>query len=260
MTEPASSRVRLKTSMNGWNKPPQLLSLAQDEVHVWRTSLDVVPSTLDALTLTLAPDELQRANRFRFYKGRLDFIVARGALRAILARYLRTDPRELRFAYGSHGKPELAGNFGEPMLRFNLSHAHRLALFAISSGREVGIDVEWVRPEFAGEQIAESFFSRREVLALRSLPPEKQTEAFFNCWTRKEAYIKARGEGLSIPLDKFQVSLTPGEPAELLRVEGDPKETARWIISELMPGTGYVAALAVSGAGWKAHGWDLALG
>jgi 4'-phosphopantetheinyl transferase len=246
--------------MKGWNKAPQLLSIAQDEVHVWRTSLDVVPSSLDALTLILAPDELQRANRFHFYKGRLDFIAARGALRTILARYLRADARELRFEYGSHGKPKLAGDFGETTLRFNLAHAHRLALYAISRGREVGIDLEWVRPEFAGEQIAESSFSRGEVLALRSLPVEKQTEAFFNCWTRKEAYIKARGEGLSIPLDKFQVSLAPGQPARLLTVDGDPDETARWTLSELIPGPGYVAALAVHGRDWKGHCWDLTLG
>jgi 4'-phosphopantetheinyl transferase len=243
--------------MNDWNRPPEFLSLAQDDVHVWRAPLDVAPSTVDALTLTLTPDELQRANRFRFYKGRLDFIVARGGLRAILGRYLQKDPRELRFEYASHGKPELAHNLVEPALRFNLSHAHRLALYAICLGREVGIDIEWIRPEFPGEEVAKSFFSRGEVLALSSLPGGQQTEAFFNCWTRKEAYIKARGEGLSIPLEKFEVSLAPGEPARLLKVDGDPDETARWTLSELIPGPGYVSALAVRGLGREPLCWDL---
>jgi 4'-phosphopantetheinyl transferase len=245
--------------MNDWNRPPKLLSLAQDEVHVWRASLDVAPSTVDALSLTLTPDELQRANRFRFYRGRLDFIVARGGLRAILGRYLQKHPRELRFEYGSHGKPELADNLVEPGLRFNLSHAHRLALYAISLGREVGIDIEWIRPEFPGDEIAESFFSRGEVLALSSLPAGQKTEAFFNCWTRKEAYIKARGEGLSIPLERFEVSLAPGEPARLLKVDGDPDERARWTLSALIPGPGYVAALAVRGLCCRRLCWDLSL-
>src|SRR5207244_11453763 len=121
---------------------------------------------------------------------------------------------------------------------------------------EVGIDLEYIRAEVADEPIAERFFASREIAALIGLPAPLRAEGFFNCWTRKEAYIKARGEGLTIPLDAFEVSLAPEEPAALLRVDSDPAEASRWSLQALAPGPGYVAAIAVEGRDWQLRCWE----
>jgi 4'-phosphopantetheinyl transferase len=222
---------------------------------VWRIELAQPAAQVEEFRQTLSEDEIARADRFYFEKDRDRFIVARGTLRAILGRYLKRSPHELRFRYSAYGKPSLDDDDGA-WLRFNVSHSHELGLIAVTCGREVGVDIEWIRPDVATEQIAERFFSTHEVAALRALPADRQTEAFFNCWTRKEAYIKARGEGLSFPLDKFDVSLVPGEPARLLRTEGAPQEALRWRLCELLPGPGYVAALAIEGHEWQLQCWQ----
>ncbi len=154
----------------------------------------------------------------------------------------------MRFAYTTYGKPLLADETGASGLRFNLTHSHGLALLAVTRGREIGVDVERIRDNLEGEKLAERFFSPREVAALRSLPPELRREAFFHCWTRKEAYIKAVGKGLSLPLDQFDVTLHPGEPAALLATRHDSEEAQRWSMRSLAPGEGYVGALARRGA------------
>jgi 4'-phosphopantetheinyl transferase len=231
-----------------WGSPPESPALGAGEAHVWRARLDAGPHTVAWLAGTLSADERERAARFRFEKDRVSYTVARGVLRAILGRYLNVTPAELRFAYSPHGKPSLDGALRSSPLRFNVSHSHGLALYAFTSGREVGVDVEHVRPDFAGEQIAEHFFSRGEVTSLRGLPREARLAAFFHCWTRKESYIKARGEGLSHPLELFDVSMAPGEPAALLATRPDPLEATRWSLAELPCDPGYVASLAVEGA------------
>jgi 4'-phosphopantetheinyl transferase len=177
-------------------------------------------------------------------------------LRTLLGRYLDLEPNGLRFSYGSHGKPALAGECGGGKVRFNLSHSHELALFAFTRGRVVGIDLERIRPDLVNEQIAERFFSPREIAMLRALPGSLEKEAFFTCWTRKEAYIKARGDGLSLPLDAFDVSLVPGEPAELLESRENSNEVSRWCLQELVPDPGYVAAIAVEGHLWQLKCWE----
>lgn len=239
-----------------WRCPPADLVLADDDVHVWRASLNPSAEHVRDLQRTLTPDEQERAARFRFQRDRDHFIVARGVLRAILGRYLGVEPSQLRFCYSSYGKPALAEKFGRKKLNFNLAHSHELALYAVTRGRTVGIDLEYMRADLAGEQIAERFFSPREVAVLRTLPRNKQEEAFFNCWTRKEAYVKAIGEGLSMPLDQFDVSLVPGEPALLVSTHKDPREAARWSLRALAPGSGYVAALAVEGHTWRLTCWQ----
>jgi 4'-phosphopantetheinyl transferase len=239
-----------------WLSPPSNLTLRPDEVHVWRAALDKSDAMQQALEQTLSPEERERAGRFYFEKDRGAFIVARGLLRRILSRYLGIEPGQLRFRCGSHGKPALPRDLNSADLRFNLSHSHGVALYAIARGREVGVDLEQIRPEPVHEPIAERFFSAPEVAALRALPPALQPEGFFNCWTRKEAYIKARGEGLTVSLSQFQVSLAPGEPAALVSVNDDPAEASRWALQELAPGPGYAAALAVEGAGWRLCCWD----
>ncbi|MGB7923137.1 MAG: 4'-phosphopantetheinyl transferase superfamily protein [Pyrinomonadaceae bacterium] len=239
-----------------WSRAPETVTPSVDEVHVWRSSLRLDAERVEKLRRTLCEDERRRAERFRFPKDREAFTVGRGALRVILGRYLNAPPADLRFSYSPYGKPSLAPEHGKGELRFNLSHSGDLALYAVTKGREIGIDIEHMRDQLADLQIARRFFSTEEVAMLASLPEHAQRAAFFNCWTRKEAYIKARGEGLSLPLDKFAVSLAPGVPAALLSASGDSEEVSRWKLQELAPGPGYVAALAVEGKGWHARCWQ----
>jgi 4'-phosphopantetheinyl transferase len=233
-----------------WRPPSAELTLSSSEVHVWQASLDPAASCVEQLQRTLSAEELHRAARFHFPRDRRRFIVARGVLRDILSRYLSVPPAELGFRYSAYGKPALADMTDEEGLCFNMSHSHEMALFAITRGREVGVDIEYLRTAVACEEIAEHFFSARERATLRALPETRKHQAFFNCWTRKEAYIKAHGEGLSLPLDQFDVSLAPGEPAALLATRGDPREALRWSLQALTPAPGYVAALAVEGQDW----------
>lgn len=230
-----------------WPEAPERPVLAAGEVHVWLADLDQGEETLRRLSGLLSEDELTRAARFHFRRDRDRFVAARGALRGILGRYVGAEPRLLRFSYDHYGKPSLRGEDSRDGLRFNVSHSGGVALYALARGREVGVDVELVREEFAGFDIAERFFSEREVSALRALPPREHARAFFDCWTRKEAYIKARGEGLSHPLHRFAVSLAPGEAAALLWTGEDPREAARWSLVALPLGESYRAALAVEG-------------
>jgi len=239
-----------------WRSPPETLVLASDEVHVWRAALEQPPPRVQSFRRNLAADERARAERFYFERDREHFIVARGVLRAILGGYLNRAPECLSFCYSSHGKPALAGEFEGDAIRFSVSHSGGVALYAVTRGREVGIDLERIRSDLAVKEIAERFFSPREVATLRELPTEAQREAFFRCWTRKEAYIKARGEGLSLPLDQFDVSLAPGEPAAVLGTQHDSSEASRWSLQELTPAPGFVAALAVAGHGWSLTCWQ----
>lgn len=238
-----------------WKRPAQMVRLGDDEVHVWRIHLNRQLLHRQSLFPMLSQDEKERAGRYHFQKDRDQFIVARGSLRIILGLYLSRRPELLRFRYSRFGKPDLAEpEFSE--LCFNLSHSHGLALLAVTRRREVGIDVERVRPQVVDEGIAERFFSPREVATLRALPVEQQPDAFFNCWTRKEAYIKARGEGLSLPLDMFDVSLTTGEPAALLETRFDPEDLYRWRIMDLSAGASFRAALVARRQDWRLRCWQ----
>jgi 4'-phosphopantetheinyl transferase len=239
-----------------WRSPPERLALDCDEVHAWRATLDQPPSQIQSLLLNLATDEQTRAERFHFARDRARFIVARGVLRAILGHYLNREPECLSFCYGSHGKPALAGQSDRGAIRFNVSHSHGVALYAFTRGREVGIDIERIRFDLAVAEIADRFFSRREIAILRTLPAALQHQAFFRCWTRKEAYIKARGEGLSLPLNQFDTLPVPAEPGAVFDAEQPPPETSRWSIQDLFPLPGYAAALAVEGHRWHLTGWQ----
>jgi len=230
----------LSEESSTWTEAPPSPSLEAGAVHVWRISLDQPFESLQRFRRMLEPDELNRASRFHFEKHRQHFIVARGFLRSVVARYLKMQPESLRFSYGAYGKPALAS---EHVLRFNLSHSHEVGLLAITLDAELGVDVEHIRADFASEEIAQRFFSRAEVQVFNALPKEEQVAAFFRCWTRKEAYIKAIGKGLSQALDAFDVTLMPGVQAALLRAEDDNVE--RWWMSDLNVGKGYAGALAV---------------
>ncbi|HTU23191.1 MAG TPA: 4'-phosphopantetheinyl transferase superfamily protein [Gemmataceae bacterium] len=235
---------------SSWQPAAHPPVLTTGDVHVWRIALEIGDALLTRLREFLADDERRRAERFHFEKDRRHFIAGRSALRILLAGYLACRPEDVRFTYSSYGKPQLANQASD--LRFNLTHSHGLALLAVTRGRDIGVDVERVRDmERDGERLAERFFSPREAAVLRSLPPEQRREAFFSCWTRKEAYIKANGKGLSLPLDQFDVSLRPGEPAALLATRHDPQEVRRWSMQSLLPAEGYVGALAVEGHSWR---------
>ena len=241
---------------SSWDSPPKTLVLPNNTVHVWQASLHVPASRLRAFEDTLAADERARAERFYFQKHREHFIAGRGLLRDILSRYLDRDPDQLRFCYNAYGKPSLTEETSAEGICFNLSHSHEMALYALTRGREIGVDIEYFRPDVEAEKLAERFFSPREVAVLRALPEHLRKEGFFNCWTRKEAYIKAEGQGMSIPLSTFDVSLTPGEPAALLRTQNHPQETSRWSLQALNPAPSYAAALAVKGHDWTLKCWQ----
>jgi 4'-phosphopantetheinyl transferase len=230
-----------------WSQPPPALSLSSGEVHVWRILLEQPPEIQESYQRRLDEDELRRASRFHFDKHRRHFVVGRGFLRTLLARYLDARPEEVRFSYGPYGKPALDGDHRESRLQFNASHSGDWAVYGVVEDHEIGVDVELVKEDFASEGIAERFFSAREVKTLNELAAAEQPAAFFRCWTRKEAYIKAIGSGLSHPLDTFDVTLAPGEPAALLRVQNDPEAVARWSLFDLDVDAGYAAAVAVDG-------------
>jgi 4'-phosphopantetheinyl transferase len=248
--------VLITSTTPPWGFPPEKIILGNNEVHVWRASLDDPAPQVDTLLDSLAADEQTRAGRFYFQRDREHFITAHAVLRAILGLYLNRAPNRLSFCYSSFGKPALAGESGGDAINFNMSHSHGMAVYAVARDREVGIDLEFIRRDLKAEQIAERVFSRQEAATLRGLPTDLRKYAFFLCWTRKEAYIKARGEGLSQPLDQFDVSLIPGEPAALLSTRPDSGEALRWSLQELALASDYVAALAAEGRGWSLSSWQ----
>lgn len=234
------------TILTEWLPLVSAPELANAEVHVWRAPLTADSSVVQWLHGTLQPDERSRAERFILERDRKRFIAARGILRQLLGAYLQCEPQKLDFMYGPYGKPAISSARLRRPLSFNVSHSHELALIAVASGRELGIDVEKIRPEFAGEEIATRYFSAPEIDELRQLPVAQRAEGFFHCWTRKEAYVKALGEGLRFPLDSFRVSLTPGSPARL-----QSADCHRWTLRSLAPEHGYVAALVGEGSDWQ---------
>lgn len=231
-----------------WSSPPSSLSLPPGEVHVWRLVLD---QPLDRFLEPLQPDEVARANRFYFERDRKRFVIARGFLRLLLGRYLTADAARLTFSYGEYGKPSLEV---QPALRFNMSHSHELALYALTQEREIGVDVERIRADFTSDDIARRFFSPFEVASLDALPPAERVAGFFRCWTRKEAYIKATGRGLSQGLDTFDVTLGARETPALLRNDDGTHE--RWTMANVEVGPGYAGAVAVEGAVSKIRYWN----
>ena len=224
---------------------PALLPYPDLGVDVWTISLPACFSSAEYFRSLLDSDEHARAERFRRPEDRSLFIAAHGALRMILAAYADRDPQKLGFIVGHHGKPRLDRSPGSPDIRFNLSHSGDMAAIAVSLGREIGVDIERIEPKRTDIAVAERFFSRREIEALRNLPEKDRDAGFFTCWTRKEAYIKARGEGLSIPLSEFDVSLTPSEPAALLSSRAHPSDAGHWRLQDVAVDETYVAAFAV---------------
>jgi 4'-phosphopantetheinyl transferase len=241
--------------------PPRSVSgpgLGPGEVHVWSVRLDPPPDTVERLGRSLSSDEWERARRFRFERHQRQYVVGRGALRTLLAAYLGTGPELIRFTYGPRGKPFLAAPFEDSGLFFNLSNSDELALVGLVRGVEIGVDVEYLKRMPDCEVIAERFFSESERKVLRELPAERKEEAFFNCWTRKEAYLKAVGEGLAAPLDSFDVTLAPGDAPRMLTLKGDAGRAAPWFFRHLLPAPDYVGAVAIEGGDWAVETWSFA--
>ena len=233
-----------------WSTPPGEITLGQTEVHVWRAALDVEAAIVSRMYELLSADERARAERFHFQIDRRHFIVARAHLRMILSRYISIAPAEVRFSYSDHGKPMLA-NGQDRKIKFTLAHSAGIALFAFTRAGEIGVDLELIRPEIAGDDVARRFFSAAEVACLERVPAPARQEAFFDCWTRKEAFVKAKEIGLSLGLDQFDVTLDPTEPAALLRTGWDPDEASRWSLKSIGVGSGYAGTVAVEALDWN---------
>lgn len=225
-------------------RPSPAGALARGEAHVWRASLDVADDELEVLGSLLARDELERARTFVRELDRRRFVAGRAVLRILLGRYVGDDPAALPFAYGPNAKPHLASPTAR--VEFNVSHAGPLVLLAFTRGIAVGVDVERIRDDVDSHRIASRFFSGAERDALRTLPEPTRTRAFFACWVRKEAYVKACGAGLSQPLQSFDVSVDPATPAALLRARDPLVDVRGWSLRDLDVGPGYVAALALA--------------
>lgn len=218
-------------------------TIKDNEIHVWSANIDQPNSVIQELTQTLSEDELKRADRFYFDKHKNRFITCRGILRNILGNYLEIAPEKIQFCYSDRGKPALLPNNNN--LYFNLSHSENMAVYAMTRKLQIGVDIEYIRPITDAEEIAKRFFSESEYKLIQSLPENQKQLAFFNCWTRKEAYIKAIGQGLAYSLDKIEVSLIPGESPRIISIGGDTNLANNWSIYELKLNNSYAAALAI---------------
>jgi len=224
-------------------------------VHVWAASLDVRPETLKRFAASLALDEQERAARFHFPRHRDRFTAGRGMLRSLLAHYLGLEPHALKFGYGPHGKPVLTGSALNQSLSFNLAHSEDLLLIAVTRSGMIGVDVEQVRAPADAEGLVARFFSANECAKFRTLTAEQQPTAFFSLWTRKEAWLKATGEGITHLLNQVEVSFLPTEPTRLLRLPDAYANSSFWSLCELAPRPGFAAALAVAENAPVIHCW-----
>jgi 4'-phosphopantetheinyl transferase len=230
-------------------------TLSQDEVHVWRIGSETTAAEFGKLLRVLSQDERERADRFRFEADRRRAVIGRAYLRLLIAEIVRLPADQLQFAYNDFGKPELV-SVQARVLQFNVSHSGELILIAIAVGRDVGVDVERIRTGFDVEEVAERFFSDREREVLASLDGHAKTEAFFKLWTLKEAYLKAKGSGLSAPLNQFDVFYATETAPTLTATHSDPDEAGEWTLQPLSVPAGYAAALAARGASWRLKYWS----
>lgn len=231
-------------------EPSSRLTLSANEVHLWRIDLDALASSESRWRSLLCQDELIRADRFHFARDRQNFTVTRAFLRILLGSYIDSDPNQIKFDYGENQKPSLSPCLSTAKVNFNVSHSGGKALLGFARQMAIGVDVEQIRNNFDPDALACRFFSPTEQEALAGLPKLEKTKGFFRCWTRKEAYIKAHGSGLSLPLNQFDVSIEVGESKALLATRPDSMAAALWSIREVDSGPGYVAAVCAKGNGW----------
>jgi 4'-phosphopantetheinyl transferase len=201
----------------------------------------------------LSPEERERADRFHRELDRNRFRIVHTAMRMILAEYLNMAPQDVLFSSTTGMKPEIDSQFSDTGIQFNLSHSSELALLAVTRGARVGVDIEWMKPDFPIDEVAALSFSTAEISMLNTLPANERVEAFFSCWTRKEAYIKALGDGLSVPLDSFDVVFGSQRAAVLVGVHNNSGEASRWSMYDLSVPKNYKAALVVEGTAHRVH-------
>ena len=249
-----SAHVPLRNVMKFAEPDPSLrdpgrlaASLGRDDVHVWSARIFDHSSAIGRIGASLAEDEQIRAGRFRFRDDRLRYLITRGLLRMLAGWYLSIPPRRVRFSHGTHGKPELL----DGDLRFNVSHSNGIGLLAFARQRDIGVDVEWLNRRIDTDRLAEHAFSGEEYAQYRSLPSSEKRQAFFACWTRKEAFMKGVGKGLALPPGAFAVSMAPGQVARLLRIGGSTGACRDWTMHSLTPCPGYVGAVLARGRNWK---------
>lgn len=222
--------------------------LSQNTVHLWTVVLDATEYSVNKLRQLLAEDELAKSDRFHFEGDREHYIICRAVLRQLIGQYVNIPPEQVVFSYGTYGKPYLCETTTDLHdLRFNVSHSKGLAVMAFAKGQDIGVDVEQIHQNLDIVSIAQRFFSAYEVVQLQMLPLDLQQEAFFACWTRKEAFLKARGDGLSFPLEDFDVSVDPREAPKLLATQLAPEEVSRWYMYQMIPNFNYISTLAVEG-------------
>lgn len=243
----------MKTTEFSWSHPPTNLVLSENDVHLWFSSLDLPASSLQQLETTLDTDERERAKGFCSERERARFVVGRGLLRKILGQYSGAGPSDLRFSYGSRGKPSLIECLGGDRIQFSLAHSNRYAIYAFTLDRRIGVDLECVEP-IESEEIANRFFSDREKAALHALAGNERLETFFKIWTAKEAYLKACGEGLAHPLNKIETRIDPRDMRSL-RIQGDMQKNSSWSLEQLRPISGFTAALVVEGDDYHLANW-----
>ena len=247
---------RAENMKPSWNTPPTQLRLSRENVHIWRAVLDLPSESVQEFKGSLSIDERMKAEHFRYERDRSRFIAARGILRLILASYLSVYPGAIRFCYGKDGKPRLENIFGKTGIQFSLSHSEGLALYVFTQGRQVGIDVEYMREISEMKEIIEQFFSVRERTFFDTLPTSEKQETFFKWWTRKEAFAKATGEGLSYPLDGFDALLAKGKSVESLGILGGAQERPRWSIWDVRPAEEFAGAVVVEGGSLDVQYWQ----
>ena len=233
---------------SGLEAVSRTLFVSPGAIRCWSVELGVAEEWLEPLAGVLAPDERERAIRFLFPRDRHRFVVARASLRVLLGRHLGARPSAIGFTYGPQGKPSLAGSTGAS-LHFSVSHCEDLALIVLRRDGPLGVDLEAVRPMADRDAVASRFFTAAETAAIDSVPPAARDLAFFLCWTRKEAFAKAMGAGLSFALDRCQVTCRPDEPPRVVEIDGDRAEGARWFMWDLRPAPGFVGAVAVRASG-----------
>ncbi|MCP4641832.1 MAG: 4'-phosphopantetheinyl transferase superfamily protein [bacterium] len=251
-----NKRMGADTDHPNWRSGPDRPEPEPDAAHVWLVSTDQSADVVNSLLDDLDADERTRASRFRAPAARERYVVARACLRRLLGSYLGVAPTEIELEYGPHGKPQVRLDSSAPELQFNLTHSGDLALVAVAVDRRIGVDIERRRDRIDLEGIAKRFFAPEESAALMQLPDSERMRAFGQCWTRKEAYIKAWGEGLSHPLDAFVVSFGADDPPRIVSTRPDPREADRWDVHDVpIPDPDYTAAVVVERPSGILHCW-----
>jgi 4'-phosphopantetheinyl transferase len=234
------------------SEPRVPIRLRNSEVHLWKMLLEVNNKVASRLNELLSADEQEKASRFHFAADRRRFVITRGCLRALLSRYTNMAPETIQFAYGKYGKPSLPQATRESaQIEFNVAHSGNTAAFAFTRIGNIGIDIEQIRTDFDADDIAQRYFSAAEISSLGQTSLAARHAAFFSCWTRKEAFLKAKGVGLSYSLKQFDVTVSPTSPARLLSTRPDAKEAARWSMKSFDLARGYAATVVVAGHNWQ---------